>query len=305
MEWSRRVFPNNRKKIGAIMEKIAEIQDKEVTVQGCNEVEEMMRKLDSIWKREEKYWMQRSRVKWLENGDKNTKFFHQATIQRRRKNKICSLKEEWGIWIEEESLIQGKFLEYYEELFKTRGERNWEEILEVVPRMVKEDFNAVLNKEVEEEEIMKAVFELGALKAPGPDGFNGFFYQKYWEVVKESVVKAVQSFFQNGHMLREINRTNIVLVPKVKKPEEVSQFRPISCCNFVYKVISKVMVSRIKPMMDGLITQNQCAFVERRQIQDNILIANKAFHHMKLKKKGKRYEMVVKVDMNKAYDMVE
>ena len=230
---------------------------------------------------------------------------HQTTIQRRRKNKICSLKEEWGIWIEEESLIQENFLEYYEEMFKTRWEKNWEEILEVVPRMVREENNAVLNGEVEKEEIMKAVFELGALKAPRLDGFNGFFYQKYWEVVNESVVKAVQFFFQNGHMLTEINRTNIVLVPKVKKLEKVSQFRPINCYNFVYKTISKVMVSRIKPMIEGLITKNQCAFVERRQIQDNILIANEAFHHMKLKKKGKRYKMAIKVDMNKTYDRVD
>ena len=73
MEWSRKVFPNNRKEIGAIMQKITEIQDKDVIMHRCNEVDEMIRKLDSIWKRDEKYWMQRLMVKWLENGDKNTK----------------------------------------------------------------------------------------------------------------------------------------------------------------------------------------------------------------------------------------
>ena len=65
-------------------------------------------------------------------------------------------------------------------------------------------------------------------------------------------------------MLRELNSTNIVLIPKVKRPEEVGQFRLISCCNFVYKIISKVMVNRMKPIMEKLISQNQCAFVERR-----------------------------------------
>ena len=144
------------------------------------------------------------------------------------------------------------------------GERNWGEILEAVPRVVREEDNEALNKEVEEKEIMKAVYDLRAMKAPGPDGFNGFFYQKYWEVVKDSVVKAVKRFFQNGYMLREINKTNVVLILKVKMLEEVSQYRPISCCNFVYKIILKVMVNMLKPVMEGLITQNQGAFAEKR-----------------------------------------
>ena len=88
--------------------------------------------------------------------------------------------------------------------------------------------------------------------------------------MKDSVLKAVQSFFRNGYMLRELNRTNVVLVLKVKKLKEVSHFKPISYCNYVYKIISKVMVNRNKPMMEELITQNQCAFLEKRKIQDNI-----------------------------------
>ena len=156
-----------------------------------------------------------------------------------------------------------------------------------------------------EEEIKTAVFELGAVKAPGPDGFNGIFYQKYWEIVKEGMVQAVKGFFHGGFMLRELNRTNIVLIPKVKAPEDLTQFRPISCCNFAYKIISKVLVNRLKPLMEELITQNQCAFVEKRQIQDNILVANEVFHHLKIRRRGMKYEIAIKVDMNKAYDRVE
>ena len=97
----------------------------------------------------------------------------------------------------------------------------------------------------------------------------------------------------------------MVLIPKEAKLVELTQFRPISYYNFVYKIIVKVMVNRLKPYMEKLITQNQCAFLEKRQIQDNILIANEACHHMKLKKKGKRYEMAIKMDMNKAFYKVE
>ena len=106
-------------------------------------------------------------------------------------------------------------------------------------------------------------------------------------------------------MLKELNKTILVLIPKVKAPKEVSQFKPISCCNFAYKIIAKVLVNRLKSIMRELITQNQCAFVEKRQIQDNILVANEVFHYLKVKMKGKKYEMALKLDMNKAYDRVE
>ena len=134
---------------------------------------------------------------------------------------------------------------------------------------------------------------------------SGLFYQKFWEVVNKDVKEAVKSFFINGRMLKELNATEIVLIPKVKGPEEVTQFRPISLCNFAYKVISKIMVNRMQERMGEIITENQSAFLAGRQIQDNILVAREVFHFLKMKKRGKKSYMAMKVDMNKAYDRVE
>lgn len=104
-------------------------------------------------------------------------------------------------------------------------------VLDVFPELVTDEMNGVLVREVDKDEIMKAVY----------DGFNGVFYQKYWEIVKDCVVTSYKSFFShNCRMLRELNSTSITLVPKVKYLEDVAQFRPISCCNFGYKIISKV-----------------------------------------------------------------
>ena len=133
--------------------------------------------------------------------------------------------------------------------------------------------NKRLMEEIREEEIEKTVFQLGTYKSPGPNGFNGFFYQKYWEIVRNDVIEAVKGFFRTGRMLRELNVIEIVLIPKVKGPKVVGQFRPISLCNFGYKIISKVMVNRLQYWMGWLITENQSAFVANRQIQDNILVA--------------------------------
>ena len=115
----------------------------------------------------------------------------------------------------------------------------------------------------------------------------------------------MKGFFRSSYMLKELNKTEIVLIPKVKNPESMSQFKPISLCNFVYKVISKVMVNRLKPYLGELISENQSAFVVGRQIHDNILITQETFHYMRLKKKSKKYEIALKIDMNKAYDWVE
>ena len=78
-----------------------------------------------------------------------------------------------------------------------------------------------------------------ALKVPKLDGYNGVFCQKYWGIVEETFIKVVLGFFHGEYLLKELNITNIVLTPKVKKPEEVSQFRLITCHSFAYKIISK------------------------------------------------------------------
>ncbi|OMO88682.1 reverse transcriptase [Corchorus capsularis] len=178
-------------------------------------------------------------------------------------------------------------------------------VLDHIPTLVMEDMNQSLTKPFGSEEIREAAFQLGAHKAPGPDGFNGIFFQEFWDIVGETVTKATLGFFNGGFMLRELNSTCIVLIPKVNSPVEVTQYRPISLCNYAYKVISRVLVNRLKEWLPNLITENQNAFVAERQIHDNILIAQEVFHYIKLKNKEKKSVLALKLYMNKAYDRVE
>ena len=148
------------------------------------------------------------------------------------------------------------------------------------------------------------MFQLGAHKAPGPDGIPAFFFQAFWDIVKEDVTRAVQAFFHSGSLFKPLNHSYIVLIPKKPFPDEVSHFRPISLCNVIYKVISKVMVNRLKPIMDSLITPHQNAFIQGRNILDNILLAREIMDTLK-KKKGKKFSFgALKIDMSKAYDKV-
>lgn len=165
--------------------------------------------------------------------------------------------------------------------------------------------NEALMQSVSELEIKKTVDNLGALKAPSPDGLNGMFYQKHWDVIKGYVCLAVTNFFQHGVLPLEVNETVVTLIPKIPIPESINHLCPISCCNFIYKVISKIVVLWLKGFMNDLISPNQSAFVGGRLIQDNLLIAHEVFHDLKGRGSTGKSSATIKVDMSKAYDRVD
>ena len=132
-----------------------------------------------------------------------------------------------------------------------------------------------------------------------------YFFQTYWSNVGMDVTHAVPSNLNLGSILKSINHTFITLIPKVNNPERVSDFRPISLCNVIYKIISKVIANRLKPLLDSIISETQSAFIVDRLITDNILIAFESLHHMKANYTRKEGFMAMKLDMSKAYDRVE
>ena len=114
----------------------------------------------------------------------------------------------------------------------------------------------------------------------------------------------MHAFFHSGSLLKSLNQTFLTLIPKVNFPVDVSHFRPISLCNVIYKIISKILVSRLKPFMDMLITPYQNAFIQGRNITNNILLAYEIFDTLRKKKGRKKGYGALKIDMCKAYDRV-
>lgn len=119
------------------------------------------------------------------------------------------------------------------------------------------------------------------------------------------MVVEVLSVLNGGPIPEGWNETTIVLIPKVRNPELVKDLRPISLCNVLYKLVSKVLANRLKTVLPKVICQAQSAFVPGRLISDNILVAYELTHYMRQKKKGQEGYAAVKLDMSKAYDRVE
>lgn len=152
---------------------------------------------------------------------------------------------------------------------------------------------------------MEALKGMATLKASGIDRYPAFFYQKLWHIIGKDVTHYCLQVLNNGMDFEEVNKTNIVLIPKVQTPTNLGQFRPISLCNVIYKLISKLVVNRFQRVLHLCIEETQSAFVPGRQITSNIMIAYELLHSFKKKKRGGTEYFALKLDMSKAYDRVE
>ncbi|XP_028082975.1 uncharacterized protein LOC114284266 [Camellia sinensis] len=149
--------------------------------------------LELVLQREEMYLHQRSRVHWLNFGDRNSAFFHATIKQRHQRNQILQLKCEDGTLLSSESDINSHLFTYFSNLFSGGGSGEMDIALDVVHSVISLEMNALLIQEVVDEEIKTAIFQLGLLKAPRPDGFPGFFYHQHWDIVGPSLCAAVKS----------------------------------------------------------------------------------------------------------------
>ncbi|CAN1835217.1 Transposon TX1 uncharacterized 149 kDa protein [Linum perenne] len=140
-------------------------------------------------------------------------------------------------------------------------------------------------------------------KSPGPDGFSAFFFQNSWDLVGKDFIAGVRFFFETSSMPRKVNATTLALIPKVPNASSMAQFRPISCCNVVYKCITKVLANRIGGILPLVISNSQSTFVKGRIITDNVLMAQELVNSYHLGNVSPR--CVIKADLMKAFDSVD
>ncbi|XP_035539661.1 uncharacterized protein LOC118344031 [Juglans regia] len=197
------------------------------------------------------------------------------------------------------------FQDHFIDLFTSSSPSSATSCIATLGTKVSEEQNEILTRPYSSQEVEDALFNMNGLSSPRPDGFPALFYQKHWPVVGQQVCDAVLNVLNSNGSMGSINSTFIALIPKKKNPLKVIEFRPISLCNVIYKIISKAIANRLKKVLHGIISPSQSAFVPNRLITDNVIVAFEAFHTMNCKMTGKEGYMALKLDMSKAYDRVE
>lgn len=256
---------------------------------------------------EEQFFYQKSRIQWLGLGDRNTNFFHKTCQSRYARNAIRRLVTSDGLVLTDPGEIKAAAVSYYEEFMQGQSfdtvEASQEELEDILDFRCSQADAATLIAPVQDEEVRAALFSMPINKAPGPDGYPMEFYKTAWSVVGRDFTTAVQSFFLFSFMPRSTNATLLSLVPKTLTAEKMSDFRPIACCNVVYKVISRIMAKRLKNILPQAIELNKCAFVQGRWLLENVLLATevvKDYHKPTISSRS-----AIKFDISKAFDTVK
>uniref|UniRef100_A0A803QD90 Reverse transcriptase n=1 Tax=Cannabis sativa TaxID=3483 RepID=A0A803QD90_CANSA len=198
-----------------------------------NQGRQLENELNELLQKEEIYWQQRSRVTWLQHGDKNTRYFYRMASMRRNTNKILSLQRSDGSWANDTPSILTTIEQYFTHLFQSQSPDN--EVIESVLSGISERLTIaeieLTQATFSATEIETATFQLAHDKAPGLDGFSGNFFQKNLHLLGPEIISAALSFLNGDVDLSAINQTLIVLIPKRPNPEQITEYRPIDLCS--------------------------------------------------------------------------
>jgi hypothetical protein len=199
--WGKRKFGNIAKELEKARKQLELLQMNNGDQAEMRRVADHMNEL--LYK-EEMIWLQRSRVTWLKEGDRNTKYFHQRAVWRARKNYIKKLKDDEGRWQDVPSEMERMATSYFKELFKKDPSLNANNLTSLFQEKVSAEMNESLCKDFSDEEIGDALFQIGPLKAPGTDGFPARFFQRNWATLKAEIINGVKLFFLQGTCLKEL-----------------------------------------------------------------------------------------------------
>ncbi|KAJ6817592.1 uncharacterized protein M6B38_410995 [Iris pallida] len=296
-----------RKPRSSLADKEAELREVQEALQAdilCGELaareKDLSAEVNSLRLQEEISAAQRAKCSWLKDGDRCTKFFYDVIRTRQHRNSIPRLLDGEGKLVGDPVEIQREAVRFYRDLYHQEDYPTTFPPL-IPKRLVTQHGNRRLLAPIRMEEIEDIVMKADPNRAPGPDGFSSGFFRRHWGALKLPVLEAVQEFFLSGKLLKELNHTFLTLVPKKEGATSLADFRPIACCNYLYKIITHLMCRRMEGIMQGLVSRNQAAFIKGRSIAEHSLLAHEMVREFN---KPGGMKACVKLDLRKAYDTV-
>ncbi|KAL6576888.1 hypothetical protein OROMI_011164 [Orobanche minor] len=248
---------------------------------------------------EEDFWKQKANMKWMLEGERNSKFFHNLVKKKRQKNFLHCIRDN-GCLITNPEDIQTSAVNYFSNCFAEQMPILDELEPNLVSKIITHEQNDMLCFIPTIDEIRSCVFDMEGDSVAGPDDFGIKFFQFCWDIISSDVFDAVVDFFSGSPMPRAFTMTTISLIPKNNNPQSWKDFRPISLCNSTYKIISKILSKRLANILPSFINSAQSGFVKGRNITDNILTAHEVTHDIS----QSMTNTIIKLDMEKAYDRI-
>lgn len=184
-----------------------------------------------------------------------------------------------GCDLQEDLNIGRGAIEYFQGLFRSQNPTSINFALQGISPKISTPINDQLLP-LSIVEVCRAVFQMPADKAPRPVGYTAAFYQQYWNLIESDLTSFLQDFLNTSRFSSGTNHTHVCLIPIIPNPRTFGKFRPISLCNVIYKILSKVLVNRLKPHLLAITSETQAAFIRGRQMHDHILLAHELIHHI-------------------------
>lgn len=175
-------------------------------------------------------------------------------------------------------------MEHFTNIFKASRATNsihWDDHMDIIKGPLSSEALRILNEPFSTIEIKEALFQMNPPKAPGPDGFTALFFQKFWHIVGHVITQKILIMLNDRKLEAGLNEPVITLIPKVKHASILDDYRHISLCNVVSKIISKVLANRLKFILREMVLEFQSAFIPGSLISDNYPVAHAVSHFIK------------------------
>jgi exonuclease III len=306
--WNKQTFGSifdSQKQLSRQMDEIQhQIREQGLTNELKAQELRVAQQIEDRKRQEEILWKQKSRIQWLKEGERNTKFFYRTVVQRRHSNKITHLISDEGETLHSHADLETNLIDYFQDLLTEPipdRQAAINKITRHVPSLVTQEKNAALLRPFTIEEVDQALQDTPKCKAPGPDGFTSDFFHYCWPMIRTEVWEILEDSRVTGKVLQALNATFLTLVPKEGQAHRAKQYRPIALCNVIYKLLTKVIARRLKPILPTIISPEQSGYVEGRQILDSIILAHEVIHSLQ---KTKTPGMLLKLDLSKAFDKI-
>jgi ribonuclease HI len=298
--WCKKKKPLD-KELQEIDEKLKEIQQRPVQQQDRALEENLVQRYEHNLTKLTDFYAQRAKKAWLKDGDKNTAFFHKAIAKRKRRNTIVSIKDENNAMHYLPHAISNTFVNYFRHLFSSQNVNIGRLPFDSLPPLPCHDYTY---STPDKQELLQTLLDMKRNASPGPDGFNVEFYISTWNWIGDDVCSLVSSFYNSATFPAHLNDTHIALIPKKLVPIIPADYRPISLCNVIYKLIAKSLANRLKQHLPDYVHPAQQAFIKGRRISNNIIVAQEITHSFALSS-WKEKCFMLKIDLAKAFDRVE